>query len=143
MSVISDTDSFEQANKSASSSSFVVKLLLVEDDKVNQMLSKKMLIKAGFDVDVANDGLEAKSLLQANKYHLVITDIKVPNMDGYELIKHIRSSANLDTLPVIAVSAYASSIEKQKAIDAGMNDYVAKPYGMNELVETINRYIEN
>ncbi len=118
------------------------RILLIEDDKVNQMLGKKMLSKSGYTVDVADDGQEAIALLKVNTYDLVITDIKTPNMDGYELTNYIRSSAEtFCTIPIIAISAYPSSVEKQKAIAAGMNDYVSKPYGMAELVAAIAPFI--
>ncbi|HQU99658.1 MAG: response regulator [Bacteroidia bacterium] len=141
MSIVPVPDFSIPVEKQAQNPKSMQKLLLVEDDRVNQMLSRKMLLKAGFEVDVANDGLEAKKLLACNLYHLVITDIKTPNMDGYALTKHIRDTECLRNLPVIAVSAYPSSIEKQKALEAGMNEYIAKPYGMHELVETIKLFL--
>lgn len=117
------------------------RILLIEDDKVNQMLGKKMLLKSGYTVDVADDGQMAIELLKINRYDLVITDIKTPNMDGYELTKYIRSSLEtFSNIPIIAISAYPSSVEKQKAIAAGMNDYVSKPFGMAELVAAIEPF---
>lgn len=131
------------ANDLANKSILKSQLLLVEDDKVNQMLGKKMLTKAGFDVEVADDGLQAIDLLNSKFFDLIITDIKIPNMDGYELTNFIRTSVNkrYANIPVIAVSAYPSSVEKDKAISAGMNDYVSKPYKITELIEIINQHI--
>lgn len=118
------------------------RILFVEDDKVNQMLGNKMLTKSGYSVDVADDGCEALKLLRENTYDILLTDIKTPNMDGYQLTQFIRNSGEAyNNIPIIAISAYPSSLEKQKAIDAGMNDYVSKPFSMVELIDALTPYI--
>jgi CheY-like chemotaxis protein len=132
----------ESDNISEVSGLTAIRILFVEDDKVNQMLGKKMLSKSGYSVDVADDGCEAIRLLNINSYDLLITDIKTPNMDGYELTQHIRQSdKSYCAIPIIAISAYPSSFEKQKAISAGMNDYVSKPFSMVELIAAITPFI--
>lgn len=118
------------------------RILFVEDDKVNQMLGNKMLTKSGYRVDVADDGCQAIKLLRVNTYDILITDIKTPNMDGYQLTQFIRNcSEAFNNIPIIAISAYPSSLEKQKAIDAGMNDYVSKPFSMVELIAALTPFI--
>lgn len=137
-----NTDDFIE-NNLLSNGNIKTQLLLVEDDKVNQMLGKKMLIKAGYEVEVADDGLQAIELLNKKHFDLIITDIKTPNMGGYELTSYIRASKNssYSNIPVIAVSAYPSAIEKEKAINAGLNDYVSKPFIIAELITIINSHI--
>ena len=122
----------------------VTRILFVEDDKVNQMLGCKMLTKLGYHVDVADDGCEALKLLKINSYDILITDIKTPNMDGYQLAEHIRNCEEAyKAIPIIAISAYPSSFEKQKAIASGLNDYVSKPFSIVELVTAISPYLNS
>ena len=118
-------------------------LLLVEDDKVNQMLGRKMLAKAGYDVEVADNGHIALEMLNSKAFALIITDIKLPLMTGYEMADKIRKSVGTTyaNIPIIAVSAYPSSVEKEKALNSGISDYIAKPFAMHELVEAITNQL--
>ncbi|MEO8150115.1 MAG: response regulator [Bacteroidia bacterium] len=119
-------------------------LLLVEDDKVNQMLGRKMLAKAGYDVEVADNGYLAMEMLNSKTYALIITDIKLPLMTGYELADKIRKSVGLPyvNIPIIAVSAYPSSVEREKAVNSGINEYIAKPFALHELVDAITTQLK-
>ncbi len=122
-----------------------VSVLIVEDNKVNQLLIKNMLKKFGFEqLDTAINGSMALELLNANHYDLILMDIQMPGMDGYEITKEIRNRLKnkLENVPVIAISADASEKEKAKAKESGMNDYVVKPYTSEELFSVILKYTQ-
>ncbi len=120
-------------------------ILLVEDNKINQFLAKRLLEKHGFSLDMASNGEEAIELIKEKYFDLVLMDVQMPGMNGYELTGYIRNTMGItgDDLPIVALTAYASSMEKEKAISAGMNDYLSKPYSPNELVTTIGRNIKH
>ncbi|MCX6273953.1 MAG: tetratricopeptide repeat protein [Bacteroidetes bacterium] len=121
-----------------------INILIVEDNKVNQLLVKNMLKKFGFSkFDCAENGRTALDILKKNTYHLILMDIQMPEMDGYEITAEIRKNfpAPVCDTPIIALTADASEKEKMRAREAGMNDYVVKPYTPDELYSTMSRYI--
>lgn len=123
------------------------KILLVEDNVLNQEIATYILKDAGFMIDVANDGSLAVEMMEkgeAGQYDLVLMDIQMPHMDGYEATKRIRA---LDkkyccTVPIIAMTANAFAEDKEKAYEAGMNGYLSKPINIPELMETISRVLK-
>ncbi len=122
-----------------------VRVLIVEDNKVNQLLLKNMLRKLGFEqADTAENGRKALEFLNNHEYDMVLMDIQMPEMDGYEITREIRSRVRIEnrTIPVIAITADASEKEKIKAKEAGMNDYVIKPYTPEELYFTLVKYVK-
>jgi CheY-like chemotaxis protein len=121
-----------------------VAVLIVEDNKVNQLLLKNMLKKFGFDnLDTAENGRIALNRLHEKNYDLVLMDIQMPEMDGYEITNEIRTRLRKEMrkVPVIAITADASDKEKAKAKEAGMNDYIVKPYTPEELYFTILKFV--
>jgi len=121
-----------------------VRVLIVEDNKVNQLLVKNMLRNFGFEhFDTAENGKVALHKLSDTDYDLILMDIQMPEMDGYEITREIRKRLRpeMRNVPVIAVSADASEKEKTKAREAGMNDYVVKPYTPEELYDVLIRFI--
>ncbi len=105
------------------------RLLLVEDNPVNQRLALKMLTKRGYVVDVAGNGVEALPLVSSNSYDLVLMDCQMPEMDGFETTRKIRA-AELGTarhLPIVAMTANALQGDRERCISAGMDEYLAKP----------------
>ena len=118
-------------------------ILVVEDNKVNQLLVKGILKKFGFSkIDSADDGQDAFRKLDSTCYDLILMDIQMPGMDGYQVTKAIRASQDerIRNIPVIALTGDASEKEKKKATDAGMNDYVVKPYTPEELYTTLLKF---
>ncbi len=104
------------------------RVLLTEDNKVNQKLAKRMLEKFGIEVDVADNGQEAVDALQTTDYELVLMDCQMPVMDGYEVICQIRRLPSpKDLTPIIALTAHAMVGDREKCENAGMNDYMTKP----------------
>ncbi len=117
-------------------------LLLVEDDVINQKITSILLEKEGFKVTVAENGHKAIEILKNNSFDLVLMDVEMPGMNGYETTRQIRQlkSSRLDTnLPIIAMTAHAMSGDREKCISAGMNDYISKPINMHLLNEIIDR----
>lgn len=135
----------EQIQTNAKIQSFAASnhVLLVEDNKINILIAKRFLEKWNLVVDVAHNGCEAVKMVQQNAYGLVLMDINMPEMDGYEATKQIRSleQGKFKTLPIVALTASIFEEFKQDAIDAGMNDYVCKPFKPQELYDVIAKYI--
>ena len=104
------------------------RVLLAEDNAINQKLAKRMLEKAGIEVDVANNGAEALALVEQNEYAIVLMDCQMPELDGYEATRRIRKlSPPKDLVPVIALTAHAMVGDREKCEKAGMNEYMTKP----------------
>jgi CheY-like chemotaxis protein len=122
-----------------------IAVLIVEDNKVNQLLIKNMLKKFGFEnLDTSVNGRNALEKLRDNIYDVVLMDIQMPEMDGYEITREIRLRLNKEmrNVPVIAITADASEKEKAKAKDAGMDDYIVKPYTPEELFSVLLKYVQ-
>jgi signal transduction histidine kinase/CheY-like chemotaxis protein/ABC-type amino acid transport substrate-binding protein len=117
------------------------KILLAEDNEVNQLVAKRLLKNAGFVVNIANNGLEAVSMVQTELYDLVLMDIQMPEMDGLTATKTIRAIPGYERLPIVAMTAHAMSGDRELSLAAGMNDHVTKPINLNELYATLSRWI--
>jgi len=115
-------------------------ILLVEDNEVNQMLAETIIKEAGYEVITVENGIEAIQCLKNNTIELVLMDINMPEMDGYEATKKIREELNLIDLPIIAMTANALKGDKEKSLDAGMNDYISKPISSLALLDKINQW---
>lgn len=109
------------------------RILLVEDNPVNQLVAKGMLSKLGCEVIVAAHGGEALKFLEEQRFDLVLMDCNMPVMDGYEASRQIRRSGRWPDLPIVALTANALSEERERCRAAGMNDYLAKPFRREEL----------
>lgn len=117
-----------------------IKLLLVEDNEINQEVASMMLQKVGIEVSIANNGQEAveKYKAQQESYHLILMDLQMPVMSGYEATKHIREFDK--EIPIVALTAAAMVEDKQKVLEAGMNDHLGKPINTDKLYEVIAKY---
>ncbi|WP_343306298.1 ATP-binding protein [Chitinophaga niabensis] len=111
-------------------------ILVVEDNLLNQKMTRIMLTNNGFTVSGADSGTKAITFLQKNKVDLILMDLQIPGMDGYLTTQKIRESLKLAT-PVIAITAHAFSGERERCLAAGMNDYLPKPFRENELLKAI------
>ncbi|RJP76270.1 MAG: response regulator [Desulfobacteraceae bacterium] len=118
-----------------------VKVLLVEDNPVNQTVAKSLLRTGGIITDIANNGREAIRKLTENQYDAVLMDIQMPEMDGIEATRHIRTQLKFTDLPIIAMTAHAMHGDREKCIEAGMDDYVPKPIDREELFSTLHKNI--
>lgn len=119
------------------------KLLLVEDNPINREIALSLLGDLGFVVDVAEDGREAcdKVLVNGMTYAAVLMDVQMPVMDGIAATKEIRSQYGASQLPVIAMTAHAYPEERERCLDAGMVDHIAKPIDHRQLVEALHRHM--
>ena len=117
-------------------------ILLVEDNAINQRVAVEILRNVGVVADIAENGREAVSLLEHKKYDGVLMDIQMPEMDGYQATRIIREELKLTELPIIAMTANAMKGDKDKCIEAGMNDYVAKPIDTEQLFNTLKKWIK-
>ncbi|WP_420793712.1 response regulator [Pseudomonas aphyarum] len=117
------------------------RVLLVEDNPVNQLVAKGMLGKLGCDVVVAAHGVEALDQLEHDEFDLVLMDCNMPVMDGYEASRQIRQSGRWPHLPIVALTANAMSEERERCRAAGMSDYLAKPFRREELAALLDQWI--
>jgi len=118
------------------------KVLVVEDNRVNQKLARAMLLKLGYEVDVAEHGAEALAALAVQGYDVVLMDCQMPVMDGYEATRAIRNSGgSFAGVPIVALTANAMAGDRQKCLDAGMNDFLSKPVVMQLLAVTVARWL--
>ena len=154
MSMIVDTlvtvfapDAMETATASAGSEGNRLKgvrILLAEDNEINQQIAVELLEGVGASVDVAQNGREAVEKLMATVsapvYDLLLTDLQMPEMDGYQATARIRAEPAFAKLPIIAMTAHATMEERQRCLDAGMNDHISKPIDPEALFETVGRY---
>ncbi len=116
-------------------------VLLVEDNVINQQIAVELLQLAGIAVDVAEHGGIAIEMLQADKrYDLVLMDLQMPQVDGYTATAAIRRTHSKASLPIIAMTAYAMSDERQRCLDAGMNDHISKPIDPDMLFDALARW---
>ena len=117
------------------------RLLLVEDNEINQQVALEILSVAGFQVDVASHGALAVEKAQQSRYDLVLMDMQMPVMDGLEATRSIRALPGMDLLPIIAMTANAMAAARQQCLEAGMNDHIAKPIEPDSLWQTLERWL--
>ncbi|MFZ1386770.1 MAG: response regulator [Thiolinea sp.] len=117
------------------------RVLLVDDDPLNQFFGKELLKSLGVEVDLAESGESSLSRLEANKYNLVFMDVSMPGLDGYQTTQRIRQELKRTDLVIVALTAHAISGERERCLAAGMNDYLAKPFSIQELDEMLARYL--
>jgi CheY-like chemotaxis protein len=120
------------------------RLLLVEDNEINQQVAQELLSQAGIQVTIANHGREGVDMLAARpeEFDGVLMDIQMPVLDGYAATGEIRKDARFEALPIIAMTANAMAGDRDKALEAGMNDHVAKPIDVAELFEVLGRWVQ-
>ncbi|MDB5871242.1 MAG: hypothetical protein JWQ07_684 [Ramlibacter sp.] len=118
------------------------RILLVEDNDINQLVASEILQDAGFVVDVAENGQVGLDMLQRGRYDLVLMDMQMPVMDGVTATIELRKLPGLAGLPVVAMTANAMQRDRQRCLEAGMNDFVAKPVNPDELCAMLVKWIK-
>jgi len=119
------------------------RILLVEDNRVNQSLLTQVLEREGFYVDVASHGKEALEWVERHAYSLILMDIQMPIMDGYEATRIIKSDDRFRSIPIVALTAHAMKGDEQKVRDAGCDGYLTKPVDIDELLREVNQYLSS
>jgi CheY-like chemotaxis protein/HPt (histidine-containing phosphotransfer) domain-containing protein len=118
------------------------KLLLAEDNLINQKVAIKILNDAGYFADVVPDGKQAVDAVDEKDYNMVLMDIQMPEMDGFTATAEIRKlGGNKCTIPIVAITAHALIGDKERCLDAGMNDYITKPIIASKLINAIDRLL--
>ncbi len=120
-----------------------IRILLAEDNPVNQKVARKMLEKFGYYADTVSNGFEALKALSMIAYDMVLMDVVMPEMDGFEATAQIRNPASKVTnhaIPVIAMTAHAMKGDREKCLDAGMDDYISKPIKPDDLLSVVEKW---
>jgi two-component system sensor histidine kinase/response regulator len=119
-------------------------ILLVEDNEINQLVAVEILQNMGLRVSIAGDGEKAVQMARRGSYDAILMDINMPGMDGYQATAMIRSDTRSKSarIPIIAMTAYALDGDSQRALDAGLNDYVAKPVDVSQLANVLVRWMK-
>jgi two-component system, sensor histidine kinase and response regulator len=118
------------------------RVLLVEDNEINQEVAIGLLEDAAIHVDLAENGEIAVRMSQQNDYDVVLMDMQMPVMDGIEATREIRSDPRLRNLPIIAMTANAMAADREKCLEAGMNDHIGKPIDPDQLFSVLLRWAE-
>jgi signal transduction histidine kinase len=130
------------ASPAPESASSTVRILVVEDNHVNQKVVTAVLRKRGFSIELANDGQEALNKLEKSAaFDLVLMDVQMPVLDGLEATRLIRKEPRWDRLPIIAMTAHAMNGDKERCLEAGMNGYISKPVHPSLLLSTVDEFI--
>ena len=117
------------------------RILVIEDNEDNRQIIRDLLTSLGCELIEAVDGVQGVAMAQSHRPDLILMDIQLPEMDGYEATRQIRTVPELAHVPIIAVTSYALSGDEAKARDAGCNGYVAKPFSPRELLAKIREFL--
>jgi two-component system, sensor histidine kinase and response regulator len=117
------------------------RILLAEDNEINQQVAQEILEMSGFFVEIANDGREAVEMMNKKEYDVILMDIQMPVMDGKEATREIRKKEEFKDLPIIAMTAHAMAGDREKSLAAGMQDHVTKPIDPPELFGALIRWV--
>jgi CheY-like chemotaxis protein len=123
-------------------SNSAVQILLVEDNKINQLVAQSLLSQLGYSADVAENGLEAIAATDKKRYDVILMDVQMPEMDGLKATQHIRANAGPNALtPIIALTANAMQSDKDECQAAGMSDFLGKPYSLEALAGRLMHWL--
>lgn len=129
----------QKATSNAGSSSY--QLLVVEDNPINRMVAEGMLEQLGYRVELAQHGENCLKACESKDYDLILMDCNMPVMDGFTATRELRKQKNTQDIPIIALTANALNEHRQKCLEAGMNDHIAKPFNKQELQSTLSRWL--
>ncbi len=119
----------------------MAKVLLVEDNEMNRDVLARLLQKRGYSILFAEDGESAVAMALAEHPDLILMDISLPKMDGYEVTMRLRADPSMKTVPIIAITAHAMTSDRQRALEAGCTDYETKPVEFARLLTKIEMHL--
>lgn len=119
----------------------MAKILLVEDNLMNRDMLSRRLIRKGYEVVIALDGQEGVAMAESENPDLILMDMSLPVVDGWEATKQIKASEQCGDIPIIALTAHAMPTDRDKALEAGCDDYDTKPVELSRLLEKIERLL--
>ena len=140
---LSAADSYSESEFVVPSEFLGSRILLVEDNEINQLIANEVLCSAGFKVEIAGNGVEAVKMAAESEYSLILMDVQMPEMDGLTATAIIRSNEKSRHVPIVAMTANAMQGDKERSIEAGMNDHITKPLNPRFLLETICHWLYN
>ena len=117
-----------------------LRILLVEDNPVNQRLAQRILEHSGYSVVMAGNGKEALAALTGQRFDLILMDVQMPVMDGFEATRAIREHEHGSHIPIIAITAHAMTGDRERCLAAGMDGYLTKPIRSAELLRLVSNY---
>lgn len=117
-------------------------ILIAEDNSVNQILIERILSKLGYRTDTACNGIQALNALAVKNYDVVLMDVRMPEMDGFEATQAIRRMGIITQPFIIAMTANAMSNDREECLEIGMNEYISKPVRLNEITEKLIKAFE-
>jgi CheY-like chemotaxis protein len=120
----------------------MAKVLLVEDNEMNRDMLSRRLTRRGFEVVFAGDGQQGLDLARSVKPDIILMDMSLPVIDGWEVTRRIKADGTMRSIPVIGLTAHAMSGDREKAIEAGCDDYDTKPVEIDRLLEKIRRLLD-
>lgn len=141
VSVVTDEQALSEVSEQVGPDQFQAHVLVVEDNVINQRVARVMLQKLGCDVDLAPHGQEAVKLISSTDYDMVFMDCQMPVMDGYEATQVIREKFTSEQLPIVAMTANALPPDRERCMNVGMNDFMAKPVKLLALRTVLNRWL--
>ena len=116
-------------------------ILVVEDQEDNRRILRDLLTNSGYNLVEAEDGAQALTMAQYKRPDLILMDVQIPVLDGYEVTRRLKADPELRAIPIIVVTSYALSGDESKARAAGCNGYVSKPYSTRQLLAKIREYV--
>jgi len=118
------------------------KILLVEDNEMNRDMLSRRLLKQGFEMVIAVDGEQAVDLARSEAPDLILMDISLPGLDGWEATRLLKAMPETRSIPIIALTAHAMAGDREKSLAAGCNDYDTKPIDFRRLIEKIHGFLD-
>ena len=120
----------------------MAKILLVEDNEMNRDMLSRRLIRRGFDVAIAVDGGQGADMAVSESPDLILLDMSLPVMNGWEVAQKLKADSATRNIPIIALTAHAMGGDREKALDAGCNEYETKPVEFKRLLDKMNSFLE-
>jgi len=121
----------------------MARILLVEDNELNRDMLSRRLMRRGYQVDLAADGMEGLQMANATSPDLILLDLSLPGMDGWEVLRHLKQHPSMKRIPVVALTAHALVTDRNRALEAGFDDYDIKPVEMPRLLKKMETLLNS